>query len=142
MFSTQKITGATHKTVKKNDYKSMIEINDLIGTPYRDHGRDAAGFDCYGLAIEVARRFGYKLNDVIYENHDIELSAQNVPTLNITPIEAPREGAIIEMETGNELHIGICLNAREFIHMTRNGCRINQIGAIKVRGYYGIDTRI
>lgn len=124
----------------------MIEINDLIGQPYKDHGRGNGGYDCYGLAIEAARRFGYQLNDVVYENHDIELSDKNKPTLNVSPIKEPRAGAIIEMETccgnGAELHIGICLNEREFIHMTRNGCRINQIGAIKVRGYYGIDTRI
>ena len=98
----------------------MIEINDLIGTPYRDHGRDAAGYDCYGLAIEVARRFGYKLNDVIYENHDIELSAKNVPTLNITPIDAPREGAIIEMETGAELHIPTSENLFIIVHNGNN----------------------
>lgn len=119
-----------------------IELNDLIGTPYKDHGRDASGYDCYGLAIEVSRRYGYKLNDIIYENHNIELSAQNVPTLNVTPIDEPREGAIIEMEYGDELHVGVCLNARDFIHMTRQGCKVNRIGSIKVRGYYGINTRI
>lgn len=119
-----------------------IELNDLIGTPYKDHGRGTGGYDCYGLAIEVARRYGYKLNDVIYEDHSLELSAENVPTLNVTPIDAPREGAIIEMEYGEELHVGVCINDREFIHMTRLGCRINRIGSIKVRGYYGIDTRI
>lgn len=119
-----------------------IELNDLIGAPYKDHGRDASGYDCYGLAIEVARRYGYKLNDVIYENHNLTLSAENVPTLNVTPIDAPREGAILEMEYENELHIGVCINTREFIHMTRLGCRINQIGIIKIRGIYGINTRI
>lgn len=120
----------------------MIEINDLLGVPYKEHGRDKTGYDCYGLAIEVAKRYGYKLNDVIYENHDIELSAANIPTLNVTPIDKPRAGAIVEMEYGLELHIGICLSAREFIHMTRTGCRINSIGTIKVRGFYGINTLI
>lgn len=120
----------------------MIEINDLLGAPYKDHGRDVSGFDCYGLAIEVARRFGYKLNDVVYENHNIELSDENKPTLNVTPIDKPRAGAVLEMEHQNELHIGICLNEREFIHMTRTGCRVNQIGIIKIRGIYGINTRI
>lgn len=119
-----------------------IELNDLIGIPYKDHGRDKSGFDCYGLAIEVERRYGYKLNDVIYQDHSLALSAENVPTLNVTPIDAPREGALIEMEFGEELHVGVCINDREFIHMTRQGCRINRIGSIKVRGYYGINTRI
>lgn len=119
-----------------------IQLNDLIGAPYKDHGRDASGYDCYGLAIEVARRYGYKLNDVIYNDHNLALSAENVPTLNVTPIDAPREGAIIEMEYGNEIHIGVAINNREFIHMTRTGCRINQIGIFKIRGIYGINTRI
>ena len=120
----------------------MIAINDLLGTPYRDHGRDKSGYDCYGLAIEVARRFGYKLDDVIYENHDLELSNSYAPTLNVTPIDTPREGALLEMQYKDELHIGICLNSREFIHMTRGGCRVNAIGTIKIRGIYGITTRL
>ena len=119
-----------------------ISINDLLGIPYKDHGRDKSGMDCYGLAIEVARRYGYKLDDVIYDDHNTSLSQEYAPTLNVTPIDKPREGAIIEMECKNELHIGVCLNSREFIHMTRTGCRVNQIGTIKVRGLYGINTRL
>lgn len=96
-----------------------IFINDLLGVPYKDHGRDASGYDCYGLAIEVARRYGYQLNDVLYNNHNLELSAENVPTLNVTPIDEPREGALLEMEYGRELHIGVCLKqARVYPHDT------------------------
>ena len=119
-----------------------ININDLIGIPYKDHGRDLNGMDCYGLAIEVLRRYGYRLNDVSYENHDLELSAENIPTLNVTPIDEPREGALLEMQFNNALHVGVCINKREFIHMTRTGCRINQIGVIPIRGIYGVNTRI
>lgn len=120
----------------------MIKIDDLLGTPYRDHGRDRSGYDCYGLAIEVERRFGYRLDDVYYEDHDTALSDATRATLNVTPIDRPRAGAVIEMETKGELHIGVCLNAREFIHMTRTGCRVNNIGLFKVRGIYGVNTRI
>lgn len=119
-----------------------VDLTDLLGIPYKDHGRDATGYDCYGLAIEVSRRYGYKLNDVIYEDHNLDLSAENIPTLNVTPIDTPREGALLEMNCGNELHIGVAINSREFIHMTRTGCRINQIGIFQIRGIYGINTRI
>lgn len=119
-----------------------ISINDLLGIPYKDHGRDKNGMDCYGLAIEVARRYGYKLDDVVYDNHDLSLSDEKKPTLNVTPIDKPREGALIEMQYGNELHIGVCINSREFIHMTKTGCRVNQIGALKIRGLYGFNTRL
>ncbi|MCQ2486120.1 MAG: C40 family peptidase [Clostridia bacterium] len=120
----------------------MIELNDLIGTPYKDHGRDASGFDCYGLAIEVSRRFGYKLDDVVYENHNIELSNHYTPTLNVTPVDKPFPGAVIEMQYGKELHIGVCLSDREFIHMTKHGCMVSRIGTVKIRGLYVINTRI
>lgn len=117
-----------------------INISDLIGVPYKDHGRDNNGMDCYGLAIEVMRRYGYKLNDVVYENHNIELADRNVPTLNITPIDQAREGALLEMQYNGELHIGVCISKREFIHMTRTGCRINLIGTLPIRGIYGCNT--
>lgn len=117
-----------------------ININDLIGVPYKDHGRSLDGMDCYGLAIEVMRRYGYELRDVIYEDHALELADENAPTLNITPIDAPREGALIEMQFNNELHIGVCISKKEFIHMTRTGCRINHIGSIPIRGLYGCNT--
>lgn len=117
-----------------------IQVSDLIGIPYKDHGRTAEGMDCYGLAIEVMRRYGYDLRDVIYNDHALELSTENAPTLNVTPIDKPREGALLEMQDGNELHIGVCLNEREFIHMTRTGCRINHIGALPIRGIYGCNS--
>lgn len=120
----------------------MVEINDLLGIPYKDHGRDASGMDCYGLAIEVQRRYGYKLHDVVYDCHALELENEKLPTLNVHRIAGPETGALIEMQWRNELHIGVCLNTREFIHMTRTGCRVSQIGAVKVRGYYGCNTRI
>ena len=124
----------------------MIEVNDLIGASYKDHGRDKEGYDCYGLCIEVARRAGYRLDDVYYEDHDVALSHLHAPTLNVHKIDAPKEGALLEMEThtktGTELHLGVGLNETEFIHMTRLGCRVNRIGTFKIRGIYGIDTRL
>lgn len=140
MCSTQTTTAGT---LRINDYKDMnVNINDLLGKPYKDHARGPEAYDCYGLAIEVARRYGYVLNDVVYTNHNIELSTENAPTLNVTKVERPYAGALIEMQCGNELHIGVCISSKEFIHMTSLGCRINLIGTFKVRGYYGINTRI
>ena len=117
-----------------------ININDLIGVPYKDHGRSKDGMDCYGLAIEVLRRYGYKLDDVYYENHDLTLCEENLPTLNVSPIDQVREGAILEMQYEDYIHIGVCISRKEFIHMTRTGCRINHIGSLPIRGIYGCNT--
>ena len=117
-----------------------ININDLIGVPYKDHGRSKDGMDCYGLAIEVLRRYGYKLDDVYYENHDLTLCEENLPTLNVSPIDQVCEGAILEMQYEDYIHIGVCISRKEFIHMTRTGCRINHIGSLPIRGIYGCNT--
>lgn len=116
-----------------------INIDDLIGIPYKEHGRDASGYDCYGLAIEVCRRYGFVLNDVYYtDDHDISLSEKNRPTLNCFEMTEPKEGAVIEIHTREGLHIGVCINNKEFIHATKSGVRISPIGAFNVCGIWGL----
>jgi len=39
----------------------MIEYESLIGIPCKDEGRTLEGLDCYGLVMEVYRRFGIEL---------------------------------------------------------------------------------
>lgn len=119
-----------------------MDINELLGVPYKPHGRDLDGMDCYGLAIAAAACYGFKLDDALYDCNALDLSDELKPTLNIYPTPVPFPGALLEMHAGNELHVGICLNSRDFIHMTKNGARVNRIGVLPVRGVYGIDTRI
>ncbi|HBS59410.1 MAG: NlpC/P60 family protein [Bacillota bacterium] len=41
-----------------------IKLDDLIGLPFVDGGRDpATGLDCWGLSTEVFRRYGIALPD-------------------------------------------------------------------------------
>lgn len=116
----------------------MIDVSDLIGAPYKDGGRSKEeGFDCYGLAIEVCRRMGKVLPDLAYDDHSVELSCQYLPTLPLIPTDKASEGVILEMTILQELHIGVCLDKRYFIHATRNqGVRISKIGTVKIRGIY------
>lgn len=40
----------------------MIDLSDLLGIPFVNMGRDAkTGLDCYGLVIEVYKKFGIAL---------------------------------------------------------------------------------
>lgn len=113
---------------------------DLIGVPYKENGRSKEeGFDCYGLAIEVERRLGKKLNDVVYNNHDIELSNKYAPTLNVKLTNSIEEGNLIEMHLKNTLHIGVILNDREFIHATEKyGVKISSIKAFPISNIYKV----
>lgn len=116
----------------------MLDISDLIGIPYKEHGRTKEeGFDCYGLAIEVCSRLGFKLNDVVYNNHNSELSNKYNNTLNIIEYDILEEGTILEMQIHDELHIGVCLDSQYFIHATYNqGVRISRIGSIPITRKY------
>ena len=31
----------------------LLDIDDLLGVPYKVHGRGPDSYDCYGLVIEV-----------------------------------------------------------------------------------------
>lgn len=116
------------------------DISDLIGIPYKERGRDNNGFDCYGLCIEVLKRMGYTLLDVEYDNHSLELASKR-STLNVYPIPEIKEGALLEIQSGNELHIAVAISNKEMIHATyTQGVRISPCRAYRIRGIYGIDS--
>ena len=49
----------------------MINYTDLIGTPFVNEGRDLkTGLDCYGLVMEVFRRFGIELPEYTANYND------------------------------------------------------------------------
>lgn len=51
----------------------MPQFDDLIGVPYLDGGRDPKkGLDCWGLVIEVFRRYGVPLPDYVVPALDSE----------------------------------------------------------------------
>ncbi len=77
----------------------MIPVKDLVGIPYRHHGRDSAGMDCYGLVIEVLKRIGKNLPDVFYPDTEIETNKTILKNLEEiipnTKLEKPEEGAVV-----------------------------------------------
>lgn len=117
----------------------MIDVSDLIGIPYKEHGRDLSGLDCYGLAILVEKRFGKNLKDVVYENHDAELSQKWAPLLNVSKTDFITEGCLVEVHVGTTLHIGVALDSQIMIHATMNqGVRISKIAAYKIANIYEV----
>lgn len=106
----------------------MLDVSDLIGIPYKENGRDSNGYDCYGLCIEVEKRLGRQLEDVIYENHDTRLFNEYLPTLNVCLTDNITEGTLLEMEYNGELHLAVALNNETMIHCTTNqGVKISPI---------------
>jgi cell wall-associated NlpC family hydrolase len=110
-----------------------VNLSDLVGIPYRDHGRDESGLDCFGLIWLIARRNGTPIPDPWYENSNpsqIKLADQmNVEKCEFHP------GCIIEMVRGGRLHLGYALDTEKMIHCTRDeGVVVENIDQAK--GYW------
>lgn len=117
----------------------MINVSDLIGIPYKENGRTLEGLDCYGLAIEVEKRYGKNLRDAVYENHNEELSQIWEPLLNIKKTDILTEGCLIEIHIKGTLHIGVAIGNGLMIHATINqGVRISRLAAYKIAAIYEV----
>lgn len=119
----------------------MIDVKDLIGIPWKNNGRSKDGFDCYGLAIEVEKRFGKNLEDVFWDFKNPDLENENAPTLNVEKTNEIKPSNLVSMTLNNELHIGVILSEKEFIHATINqGVRVSLIQSYKkyINNFYKV----
>jgi probable lipoprotein NlpC len=126
----------------------MINIKGLVGIPYKDHGRDASGMDCYGLVIEVLRRQGINIPDVFYSDTNNETNKkilkvleEGIPNMEL---QKPEEGAVIEMLVfGEPSHVGVCLGDGTFIHALKKvGVAIEPLSRYrhKIKGFYRVNN--
>lgn len=79
---------------------------DLIGVPYKPHGRDKNGYDCLGLAIEILARNGIMLHD----RGDVEHG------LNLEPTDTLENLTVILIRRKNKEHMGIFIGNGMMIH--------------------------
>lgn len=126
----------------------MIKLADLIGAPFKAHGRSIKeGFDCYGLAIEVEKRAGRKLNDVFYSR--VETAEQKrvqgivLGGLNsLEKIDAPEQYCFIVINGMKRPHCAIYLGHDQMIHATEDmGVVIDRLSRwkFKVDGFYRVE---
>ena len=109
-----------------------MKFDDLIGVPFRTHGRDTDGFDCYGLAIEVSRRYGNELPDFQYKHSNTDTVCKNYTSVikelgeKISKAETPEESDLILFydEKNRATHIGVALDKYRFIHCDNAGVRV------------------
>lgn len=117
----------------------MINIDDIVGARYKQGGRSAVeGFDCYGLAIEVSKRFGHTIPDLdgaIGMDCDfLHYEKEASHNMNVKEIAYPEtEGDIILFKDtkGFYHHIGIYLGDGRFIHCNKWGVHIERLEPAK-----------
>ena len=121
-----------------------VDVSDLIGMKYKPHGRGDSGYDCYGLTLEVERRFGNNLPDFEYEGTDGLIDNEYVSAVsngNVKKIDTFVPGAIILLQNvqGMKTHIGVYVGDGMFIHshIKKNVC-VDTVNAYKhcISGVY------
>ena len=118
----------------------MIKYDDLLGVPFKTHGRTKAGMDCYGLVLECLRREGKSLPDFVYMSS--RQPAGDFPQYAARTGARPgrnEAGAIAEYENSDgTLHVGYMIEKDLLLHMTHKGVRISPAGIFKNITFYEV----
>ena len=118
----------------------LLNINDLLGKPYKTHGRGPDGYDCYGLVIEVERRLGRNLPDLykIFEKKsDVRNVTLSTEATGLTKTDTPSFGDIIVFrKKGRADHVAVYLKNGDFIHCDCNGVEILNLDYYDKKGEF------
>lgn len=113
-----------------------VEIKDLIGARFKSHGRTvAAGYDCYGLAIEISKRFGHSLPDLWYSKASPEIFSEKAEdviarlagVVEETTVKNSGDLIVFFDCNGNMVHIGVMLDEYSFIHADTGGVKVTRL---------------
>jgi cell wall-associated NlpC family hydrolase len=118
-------------------------FRDLLGKKFAPHGRGPENYDCYGLAIEVLKRYGKQLIDVQYVDDNREFNSHVIHSFTssflILEVEVPNEGDLIVIRVGGTpSHLGVYIGDGKYIHASRKGVQIETMTSIrnKIEGFY------
>jgi len=110
-------------------------MTDLIGIPYKVHGRDESGLDCFGLIWLIAKRNGTPIRDPEYKGFKCTLNrlADYVGLKKC----GFKIGCVIEIEKDDRIHLGYSIDSTRMIHCTAaDGVIVEEINNYNVKGYY------
>ena len=112
-----------------------------IRIPFKQHGRDFDGCDCFGLVKLVLKtEYGIDLPDPYYtDSTDIDHNAGLVdvlkPTMDVSPVCVPRNGDIVLMIKGGQpSHVGVYVDGSVLHTTERLGTVCEKIGGITLKG--------
>ena len=102
-----------------------MEYRDLIGIPFRLHGRSPQdGLDCYGLVMEIYRRMGIELQDYDYDdsprNTGTDLFEEHKTNDFVEVKGKPCEGDVIVLGNGMGTHCGVFVRGGRVLHAKDN----------------------
>lgn len=113
----------------------LLDINDLLGKPYKSHARGPDFFDCYGLVIEVEKRLGHSMPDLYtrlaqsdvweVDPHNIDFAKEMT---GMEKTEDPSFGdVVVFFNKGRIFHTGVYLKNDDVIHCNKVGVHIAKL---------------
>lgn len=124
----------------------MIDLNDLIGKPFSEDGYGPDSYSCYGLAVEVFKRYGIDIPKTNISVCASKQASQNKIKEHLSLYWQPTDtltvptGLVIQstnFEFAN--HLGVYIGQKKIIHITINrNVVIDRLDQWKSRilGYY------
>ena len=119
----------------------LLDVNDLLGKPYKAHARGPNAYDCYGLVIEVEKRLGHDMPDLYkklsesdewdYDPHNAEFATSMT---GMEKTNNPNFGYVVIFfdNKGRIFHTGVYLKNDDLIHCNKDGVhiiKVNQYGS-------------
>lgn len=120
----------------------MIDVSDLIGIKYKEHGRDLSGFDCYGYVMYAYKRLGIELPDFDYKTYSGKFITECLDAVlkggHLKKINTLTDDALILFNDshGFKSHIGIYAGRNMFSHCDKKGVHLEPIDKDKIGGIY------
>ena len=124
-------------------------LRDLIGIRFIEGGRDTeSGLDCWGLAMEVYRRYGINIPDFTVDAFAFQtidrLANESIMTKSWEEVYHPEDKdapliVLMRMHPKFVNHAGVFIGNNRIIHtMRRMNVVLTRVDAIKTRitGYY------
>lgn len=112
--------------------------NKYLGIPYKTHGRDLEGIDCWGL-VRLIYKNEYNIDLPSFSEHYLEDDrARSEELINLykegweqTPHAT--EGAVVVLKVlGHLSHVGVCIDSTQFIHAQEgSGSSVQSFDSIK-----------
>ena len=124
-------------------------LNDLIGKPFKDRGRGEDGYDCWGLVLEVFKRYGINLPDFDISAYAHKMVAKKVDEEKNKScwkkLDKPEVPSICIFGKGGFVHhLGVYIGNGKFIHsLIGKGVQIDRLSSPiwkkQLLGFYKYD---
>lgn len=114
----------------------MVQIDDLLGIPFKVHGRDKKGFDCYGYLKFLEHRCGHEMPDLHKEYTENSMEAELdhnarefIKQCGLKKTDKPRTEDIVLFfdDKGRAVHVGFYLKCDDFTHCDGYGVRVSNL---------------